>query len=161
MKLFIQISVFLTVAQACLAADVREVPKDVSGRVAKLVKNLSKPEKLKEYRLAIFKSKSKGDKKDLKLEKEQIEIAKKVIPELRKLLTIDTSVFSYPGLLAHGSISFVAISGGGFTDEPAEYGYSLLLGIPGGGESVHTYEFRLLFDDKGVIREIQDIRYKR
>lgn len=88
-----------------------------------------------------------------------------LIPQLRKLLKVGTSVFSYPSLLAHGDITYQIIKGSGgnpFAEPaaPAEYGYRLYMGIPK-SEFTHIYDFELLFDSQGVVRAINSVDWKK
>lgn len=89
---------------------------------------------------------------------------REVIPQLRKLLKVGTSVFSYPSLLAHGDINYQIIKGtaanaAAEADVPVEYGYRLYMGIPK-SEFTHVYDFELFFDSQGIIRAINSVDWK-
>lgn len=81
----------------------------------------------------------------------QIERAKEVIPKLRPLLTVRSSVFDYPGLLACGEVHWL--------DYAREY--EVRLGVylrPTEGRG--PYDFKVTFDEKGTITSVTDIVWK-
>lgn len=80
-----------------------------------------------------------------------IDRAKEIIPKLRRLIVPQTSVLDYPGLLARGNISW--------GEHPR--GYDIYLGVylrPHEGQG--PYDFRIVFDEKGVITRVEDVRWK-
>lgn len=107
---------------------------------------------------------SKVNLEELKAANASLTKVREVIPQLRKLLKVGTSVFSYPSLLAHGDINYQIIKGSGANsfaepNAPVEYGYRLYMGIPK-SEFTHIYDFELLFDSQGVIRAINSVDWK-
>ncbi|WP_038168024.1 hypothetical protein [Verrucomicrobium sp. BvORR106] len=100
----------------------------------------------------------------LKFANANLEKVREIIPQLRKSLKVGASIFSYPGLLAHGDITYQIIKGGGrdaFAEPaaPVEYGYRFYIGIPK-SEFSHIYDFELLFDSQGIIRTINSVDWK-
>jgi hypothetical protein len=92
----------------------------------------------------------------------EIDKAANIAKELRGLLQPGTSIFSYPGLLAGGEVSFHAGGVDPFAEQgrggaKAFRGYPLDIGVP----LVSHEEFRVLFDELGVIQEIGFVPNKR
>lgn len=90
--------------------------------------------------------------KELEHAMAEVERAKVNLPKLRKLLRPGTSVFEYPGLLAHGKISY------------NEYSktYNCYIGLyllP--HEGVEPYDFYLTFDSRGQITAVENAVHKR
>jgi hypothetical protein len=116
----------------------------------------------------IAQTKGKGNNispEELKAADASLAKVREVIPKLRKLLKVGTSVFNYPSLLAHGDITYQIIKASGadsFAESaaPVEYGYRLYMGIPK-SEFTHIYDFELLFDSQGVIRAINSVDWKK
>jgi hypothetical protein len=82
------------------------------------------------------------------------QIAKEIAPKIRKLLKVGTSVFAYPGLLAHGAISYGKIIPKG--PNKYEFGYSLYVGMSHGTEGIGRSDFKILFDETGIIKSIEN-----
>ena len=77
-----------------------------------------------------------------------------LLKQLRNLLKPGTSVFSYPGLLSKGRISYDG-KVGDFEK------YRLYMGIPPGrGEGIGETDFEVVFDEKGLIHEIKSVDWK-
>jgi hypothetical protein len=116
----------------------------------------------------IAQTKGKGNNvspEELRAADESLAKVREVIPKLRKLLKVGTSVFNYPSLLAHGDITYQIIKASGANSfaepaAPVEYGYRLYMGIPK-SEFTHIYDFELLFDSQGVIRAINSVDWKK
>lgn len=93
----------------------------------------------------------KGKKYLLEESKKNIEKAKNIVPKLKELIKIGTSVFDYPGLISKGSIRY--------NKDMNEY--SLYIGVylrrhEGSGPN----DFELIFDEKGIIKEVKKCIYK-
>jgi hypothetical protein len=84
--------------------------------------------------------------------KATLERAKAAIPALRKLLKPGTSVFDYPGLLAHGAISY---------DEHTKTYESYMGFYPRQLEGREPYDFLIVFDSTGQILAVHDVTHKR
>lgn len=77
--------------------------------------------------------------------------AQEIVPRLRKLIEVGSSVFDYPGLLGRGDIAWHE-----YANE-----YELYLGVylraqEGRGE----YDFKITFDVKGVITGVKSVVWK-
>jgi hypothetical protein len=100
---------------------------------------------------------------DAQVEEKELERAAKTAAEIKGLLIVGSSVFSYPGLLASGEISYVELSGrdpfaANTTKQvPEKWGYALDIGIP---QATHQ-EFRVLFNEEGHILAICHVPNKR
>ena len=80
-----------------------------------------------------------------------IEKTKEIIPKVRSLIAVGSSVFDYPGLIAHGDISW--------SEDMQEYEIYLgvfLLGDQGKG----PYDFKVITDAKGIITSVKDVVWK-
>lgn len=116
----------------------------------------------------IAQTKGKGNNvspEELKAADESLAKVREVIPQLRKLLKVGASVFSYPSLLAHGDINYQIIKGTGASPSPepgtpVEFGYRLHMGIPK-DEFTHIFDFEVIFDSQGVIRSINSVDWKQ
>jgi hypothetical protein len=135
-----------------VAADQAAQANEVGG----LLKGLQKPDQLARYKDLIIPREGelvitkKGKEFELKNAREAIERAKVIIPKLRKAIKPGTSVFDYPGLLAHGSIYY---------DEDGGK-YECYVGVYlDRDEGVAPYDFRFIFDEKGRIITVQDVVY--
>ena len=85
--------------------------------------------------------------------RERLEKAKRSIPEIRKLIIVGTSVFDYPGLLAHGHITY---------HEYSDSGYELYFGYwSGGSQGTEPNDFRVIFNGKGVITAVESVIWKK
>ena len=72
---------------------------------------------------------------------------------LRSLLRVGTSVFDYPGLLALSPSRYIEF----------DHKYAIMLGIPSeevraNGEGPEENAFDVIFDNRGIITEIQPVR---
>jgi len=89
------------------------------------------------------------NKQDVEDAQKRLAKAKIAIPKLRKLITVGSSVFDYPGLLAHGRITYGA-------------GYRLYFGAYFSGAEGHgPYDFNVVFNDTGIITAVDDVRWKK
>jgi hypothetical protein len=85
----------------------------------------------------------------------KLEKAKESIPKLRKLIRIGSSIFDYPGLMSRGYLHYNRIGTKG------TYSLKISATFIGREAAVLPYEFRLEFDDRGIITKVDDIRYKK
>ena len=92
-----------------------------------------------------------GKKYELEESKKNIEKAKNIVPKLKELIKTGTSVFDYPGLISKGSIRY----------NIHKNEYRLYIGVylrrcEGSGPN----DFELIFDEKGIIKELNRCIYK-
>ena len=88
---------------------------------------------------------------ELERAKEDVAKAKEIIPKLRELIKPGASVFDYPGLLAHGDITWIDLT----------KDYQLYMGVYlRDHEGQQPYDMRIRFDAKGVILRLEDVRWK-
>ena len=117
----------------------------------RLLTDVSSTEQLLEYNKLLNQPFAQTNKEAVEHARERIEKAKKAIPKIRKLIVIGTSVFDYPGLLAHGRITY---------DESS--GYDLYFGAYfRGGQGSAPYDFWVTFNRKGVVTDVKNVIYKK
>lgn len=114
------------------------------------------------------------NKEQLEIARTKVKLAAELVPKLRTLLKEGASVFDYPSLLAHGSITYTGIHRKGNdhpknTEDPfsstasvtpTEYGYRLYIGLAA-GEFPHPWDFAVFFDSKGLIISIASVDWKK
>lgn len=75
--------------------------------------------------------------------------AKLVIPQLRKLITVNSSVFDYPGLLGRGTIQWY---------DPS---YTLYMGVYlRSHQGTEPFDMKITFDKTGKILAVEDVIWK-
>ena len=89
-----------------------------------------------------------------------VELAQKLVPKIRALIKPGTSIFDYPGLLAAGSITDYRELRR-ITDDKTEYRYEFYLGVFLGPQGTAPSEFRLIFNEKGIITEFFTREWKK
>jgi hypothetical protein len=139
------------------------VSAETSTKVKSLLSELPPQAMLWQYQSLVNNPHKDADKNETRVAvaRQQVTKAHEIIPQVRKLLKMGASVFSYPGLLAHGDITYQAI---GKADPFAananiEMGYRLYMGLPV-GQTRHTFDLEILFDSVGTIREIAEVHGK-
>ena len=148
------------------AEKLQTTPLAPSGNIKTLINDLPKPEALGGYQRIVWEGPGKHTDETVANAKRRIDKARETVPALRKMLVVGTSILAYPGLIAHGNITYLPI--GDVADPfspspepkaPTEWGYELHLGIPAiGGEGPHGGDFVVVFDSSGLIREIKEQR---
>ena len=91
---------------------------------------------------------------------QRIEKLKPILKKARAAIVTGRSVFDYPGLLAHNRSTYSDdYQVDGDSIGPA---YSLYVGIYlRDHEGQGAYDFRVIFDNKGIIRSVEDVVWKR
>ncbi|MEO5961385.1 MAG: hypothetical protein ABIR80_19930 [Opitutaceae bacterium] len=80
-----------------------------------------------------------------------IEKAKEIIPKLKRLISVGSSVMDYPGLIARGDITW----------SQSLQEYEIYLGVNlRGAEGIGSHDFKIIVDAKGVITSIRDVAWK-
>lgn len=114
---------------------------------------------LKDLRIALGLDGGKPTPEDRTKAEKRIENLKPILKKARAAIVIGSSVFDYPGLLAHNRSFYredMLVDGKSSTP-----GYSLYVGIylkPDEGQG--KYDFRIVYDNKGIIRSIEDVVWK-
>lgn len=123
--------------------------------IAKLIDELEPASVLREKRrITRGEQPPEYNDQDKKHAAETIDKAKEIVPRLRKLLKVGSSIFDYPGLLSKGDIRF----------NSNEKTYGLYVGVSfvrAGGQGSSPYAFTVHFDDKGKILDIADVVWKK
>ena len=133
-------------------------PTAPTNEIVELLKDLRPPHQLARCKDLLSPPTEKtlmtpaGKEVELKQAMETIERAKAIVPALRKLIKPGTSVFDYPGLLARSTISYDEL-------ERKYEGYVGVYLLPHEGRE--PYDFRVVFDAKGLILEVQDVVHKQ
>lgn len=160
---FARAAIFLLALCCPSFATAERVPEDNAQRVEALVKGLPQRSEVRHYQQQRGVATRDGrDAEVLRLQGEIDKVAK-IVKELRPLLKPGTSIFEYPGLLAAGEITYVILSGpdpfsaSTGTETKTARGYALDIGVP----LVTHKEFRVLFDERGLITEIRTVPNKR
>ena len=100
------------------------------------------------------------DKDELDHARKTVELAQELVPKIRALIKPDTSIFDYPGLLAAGSITdYTELRR--LPDGTSEGSYELYLGVFLGSQGTAPTEFRLLFNQKGIITKFITREWKK
>ncbi|MCK5708067.1 MAG: hypothetical protein KAI43_10480 [Candidatus Aureabacteria bacterium] len=135
-----------------------EAPVSQKQQFIKLLDQLARQSILDKYQDIVKHPEKAKYKNELKYAKEEVNKAKKIIPELRKLIKIGNSVFDYPGLIAHGKIQYTVLKQ--ISDVTFEKGYILYLGVFFGAEGIRETDFQIVFDENGIITEVNDVDWK-
>lgn len=167
MKAFLLTLVLVAATPFAKCADVVGVAPEDAKQVEALLDDLPSQRTLWRY-LGITKDqKSASSQAEIDAALAGVRKAHELVPKLRSMLKVGTSVFAYPSLLAHGDITYVIIkagSGDPFASapsrEPPEYGYRLYVGLPI-QEGIFKYDFEVLFDSKGIIQAINGVDWKK
>lgn len=157
-------ALFLALALLCPAvAAPAAVPAEKAQRVEGLLKRLPARSQIRHFQQKRGAALHEAREAEVQELNGEIKKSAEIAAEISSLLAPGTSVFSYPGLLAGGEISYVPLSGPDpfsvVADPEAKtvWAYALDIGVP----LVTHQEFRVLFDDSGVILEIRLVPNKR
>jgi hypothetical protein len=139
------------------------VPVEKAQVVEGLIKKLPPRSQIRHLQRQSSVALQEGRKADLERLNREIKKIAEIAGEIRSLLVPGMSVFSYPGLLAGGEISYVPLSGPDPFSVSADleaktvWGYALDIGVP----NVSHQEFRVVFDHSGLILKFQPVPNKR
>lgn len=160
MKSFICFSIFAVFLHGVMAAEPVAVSSDTSKEVEQLLAGLPSQAELRQYYELSLSADATANPADKANATEQLKKFREGTAKLRKLLKVGTSIFAYPGLLAHGDISYLEISGGFFSPSPtpSKHGYRLFVGLP--VRRTTPYDFEILFGNDGVISAINQVSWK-
>ncbi len=163
MKHLFLTSLFAASIQWAMAAPPIAVSAETATKVKSLLSELPPQAKLWQYH-ALVNNPPKdagGGEQRITEARQQVAKAHEIIPQVRKLLKVGASVFSYPSLLAHGDITCQSIGKGNpfAANVNNEMGYRLYMGLPV-GITRHTFDLEILFDSAGTIREIAEVHGK-
>jgi hypothetical protein len=117
-----------------------------------LTKILPRYYNLLEYVKVVKYPETAKNEKHLTKAKEVVEKAKPILQKMRSLIKPETSVFEYKGLLQHGSVRY----------EEYSNSYSMIVGfyfLP--HEGTGKYQFRITFNEQGIISKISDVTHRR
>jgi hypothetical protein len=163
MKHIFLTALFAALIQWAMAAPPIAVAAETATRVKSLLAELRPQAQLWQYHSLVNNPPKETDENRLiiTIARQQVAKAHEIVPQVRKLLKVGASVFSYPSLLAHGDITYQAIGKGDPFAQNAniEMGYRLYMGLPV-GHTRHTFDLYILFDSTGTIREIADVHGK-
>ena len=138
-----------------LAAARSESAKSDLDEIVRLVEEVPSPAMRDRYYRTIHEKDSRPD--DVAFAHSQMAKGREAVPKLRKLIKIGTSIFDYPGLVTRGYATY----------DRRKYdkrggAYTLVVSASFSGLEGRSlpYEFRLEFDDRGLITALEDIVYK-
>lgn len=142
---------------AVATAEDTPIKEDAAAKdpIAELIKSIPRQELLEQARTNVRDS---TNEKLKDYHRSLLDQAAESIPKLRAILRPGTSVFGYPGLLALGRITYHGTA-------PKEAGgyqiYRLYIGFFMGAQGVGKYDFAIIFDEKGMIHEIESVSWKK
>jgi hypothetical protein len=168
------LAVFVLLSSATLEAGETRVPSETAKEVAAILEKFPSQTKLKDDVRIVNELMQAAQRPHTEKQKDAEAVVKQVgqlVPQLRKLLVIGANVCAYPGLLAHGEISYEPmiprhhVNGNEKLKAPAatpaqpSLGYRLYVGYPT-DEGIYDSDFDVFFDEKGVIQAIESIDWK-
>ena len=153
---FLVLSLFIFLSAPVLQAEDFPPPTD---SIEVLLEKLPAQDRIQNAR-KLVRNKESADPKELENAQELLKLTSELVPKIRTLLQVGKSVLDYPGLLAHGKIQY-AFARTGPSGAGGEARYTLYLGYFAGPEGTGTSDFELLFDEKGTIREINSVSWKK
>lgn len=146
------------------AADPAAVSPDEAKEMKMLLESLPSQRVLMEARSTVSRLAREGQEgPELERAQETLKNLKQTLPKLRKLLKVGAPILAYPGLLAHGNITYTVVKSSGDPFHPGpsttEYGYRLYIGVPV-EEGIYPYDMEILFDESGKIVKVQGVDWK-
>ncbi len=161
MKAFASLILFAVLLHAARAAEPIPVPKETADQIEQLLDSMiSQAEAQKSYHLAFpdLQHPAIPNLKETEIEEAKNQLIKYSQDRLRvrSLLKVGTSVLAYPGLLAHGEITYSPSHQNFFgpsPDKTIDAIYSLYVGLfKGRGKGPENFEIN--FGSNGVIRTV-------
>lgn len=149
------INIFFILVIFCLSSPTFAQEKNNTSKlneeeITKLIEELPTATALGESKRIIYNDKLKEDAK--KEAKETIDKAKEIVPKLKASIKVNDSIFKYKGLLSKGRVSYSK----DFNE------YSLYIGVYlRQHEGTQEFDFRVIFDEKGTIKEVKKVIWKR
>lgn len=156
--------IFASIQWGAAATPPIAVPDETVAKVTKLLEQLPSQHVMRNCQMLVTNPPGKASDPNgerVAAARKMVAKVQEIIPELRKHLKVGTSVFSYPGLLAHGEILYLGLwDEDPFAANPRlEMGYRLRMGLPI-GYSDHRFEFEVVFDSSGIIRRFAEVESK-
>ena len=147
--------VLLLFGSIFLAAARSESAKSDLDELLRLIEDVPSPQMIDQYYRTIHQKDTRPE--EVAFAHSQMAKGRESIPKLRKLIKIGTSIFDYPGLVTRGYATY----------DRRKYdkrggAYTLFVSASFSGREGRSlpYEFRLTFDDKGLITALEDVTYK-
>ena len=134
---------------ASIAQDTNDSSILSEDEIIRLIQLLPSARELRDDKRTINSETATEEAKKFALVK--INKAKEIVPKLKKAIKVKESLFIYKGLLAKGDVKY--------RKDLQEY--SLYIGVYlRQHEGNEPYDFRIIFDESGIIKEVKKVYWK-